>query len=215
MNFTGCAARAARPVMRPEARQPLNSRRHNMDKDELLLDAEERMEKALAALDRDYGKLRTGRATTALVEDIKVDYYGTPTPVKQLASVAVPDSRTVTIQPWDRGAFSLVEKAILKSDLGLTPMNDGKLIRITIPPLTEERRKELTKVARKYTEEAKVAIRNIRRDVNDGLKKLEKDKLLSEDELKKAMDDIQKLTDSYVAKADARASAKEKEIMEI
>ena len=99
-----------------------------MDKDELLLDAEERMEKALAALERDYGKLRTGRATTGLVEDIKVDYYGTPTPIKQLASVAVPDSRTVTIQPWDRGAFALVEKAILKSDLGLTPMNDGKLI---------------------------------------------------------------------------------------
>ena len=144
-----------------------------MDKDELLLDAEERMEKALAALERDYGKLRTGRATTGLVEDIKVDYYGTPTPIKQLASVAVPDSRTVTIQPWDRGAFALVEKAILKSDLGLTPMNDGKLIRIAIPPLTEDRRKELTKIARKYTEEAKVAIRNIRRDVNDGLKKLE------------------------------------------
>ena len=123
-----------------------------MDKDELLLDAEERMEKALAALERDYGKLRTGRATTGLVEDIKVDYYGTPTPIKQLASVAVPDSRTVTIQPWDRGAFALVEKAILKSDLGLTPMNDGKLIRIAIPPLTEDRRKELTKIARKYTE---------------------------------------------------------------
>ena len=111
-----------------------------MDKDELLLDAEERMEKALAALERDYGKLRTGRATTGLVEDIKVDYYGTPTPIKQLASVAVPDSRTVTIQPWDRGAFALVEKAILKSDLGLTPMNDGKLIRIAIPPLPEDRR---------------------------------------------------------------------------
>ena len=186
-----------------------------MDKDELLLDAEERMEKALAALERDYGKLRTGRATTGLVEDIKVDYYGTPTPIKQLASVAVPDSRTVTIQPWDRGAFALVEKAILKSDLGLTPMNDGKLIRIAIPPLTEDRRKELTKIARKYMEEAKVAIRNIRRDVNDGLKKLEKDKLLSEDELKKAMEDIQKLTDTYVARADAKASAKEKEIMEI
>ena len=186
-----------------------------MDKDELLLDAEERMEKALAALERDYGKLRTGRATTGLVEDIKVDYYGTPTPIKQLASVAVPDSRTVTIQPWDRGAFALVEKAILKSDLGLTPMNDGKLIRIAIPPLTEDRRKELTKIARKYTEEAKVAIRNIRRDVNDGLKKLENDKLLSEDELKKAMEDIQKLTDTYVARADAKASAKEKEIMEI
>ena len=186
-----------------------------MDKDELLLDAEERMEKALTALERDYGKRRTGRATTSLVEDIKVDYYGTPTPVKQLASVAVPDSRTVTIQPWDRGAFALVEKAILKSDLGLTPMNDGKLIRIAIPPLTEDRRKELTKVAKKYTEEAKVAIRNIRRDVNDGLKKLEKDKLLSEDELKKAMDDIQKITDSSVAKADIKAAAKEKEIMEI
>ena len=186
-----------------------------MDKDELLLDAEERMEKALTALERDYGKLRTGRATTSLVEDIKVDYYGTPTPVKQLASVAVPDSRTVTIQPWDRGAFALVEKAILKSDLGLTPMNDGKLIRIAIPPLTEDRRKELTKVAKKYTEEAKVAIRNIRRDVNDGLKKLEKDKLLSEDELKKAMDDIQKITDCSVAKADIKAAAKEKEIMEI
>lgn len=186
-----------------------------MDKDELLLDAEERMEKALTALERDYGKLRTGRATTSLVEDIKVDYYGTPTPVKQLASVAVPDSRTVTIQPWDRGAFALVEKAILKSDLGLTPMNDGKLIRIAIPPLTEDRRKELTKVAKKYTEEAKVAIRNIRRDVNDGLKKLEKDKLLSEDELKKAMDDIQKITDSSVAKADTKAAVKEKEIMEI
>lgn len=186
-----------------------------MDKDSLQLDAEERMEKALAALDRDFGKLRTGRATTALVEDIKVDYYGTPTPIQQLASVAVPDSRTVTIQPWDRNAFGLVEKAILKSDLGLTPMNDGKLIRISIPPLTEDRRKELTKVAKKYTEEAKVALRNIRRDVNDSLKKLEKDKALSEDELKKAMDDIQKLTDACVAKADARAVAKEKEIMEI
>lgn len=186
-----------------------------MDKDSLQLDAEERMDKALAALDRDFAKLRTGRASTSLVEDIKVDYYGTPTPIQQLASVAVPDSRTVTIQPWDRNSFGLVEKAILKSDLGLTPMNDGKLIRISIPPLTEDRRKDLTKVAKKYTEEAKVALRNIRRDVNDSLKKLEKDKSLSEDELKKAMDDVQKLTDSYVAKADAKASAKEKEIMEI
>lgn len=186
-----------------------------MDKDSLQLDAEERMDKALAALDRDFAKLRTGRASTSLVEDIKVDYYGTPTPIQQLASVAVPDSRTVTIQPWDRNSFGLVEKAILKSDLGLTPMNDGKLIRISIPPLTEDRRKDLTKVAKKYTEEAKVALRNIRRDVNDSLKKLEKDKSLSEDELKKAMDEVQKLTDSYVAKADAKASAKEKEIMEI
>ncbi|MDL2209352.1 ribosome recycling factor [Desulfovibrio sp. OttesenSCG-928-O18] len=178
-------------------------------------DAEERMGKALASLERDFAKLRTGRATTALVDDIKVDYYGTPTAINQLASVAVPDSRSLTIQPWDRGAFPLVEKAIMKSDLGLTPINDGKVIRINIPALTEERRKELVKVARKYTEEAKVAIRNIRRDANDSLKKLEKDKVASEDEIKKATDAIQKVTDAQIAKADQKCQAKEKEIMEL
>lgn len=180
-------------------------------------DAEERMEKALAALERDFGKLRTGRASTTLVDGLKVDYYGTPTPIGQLASVATPDSRTITIQPWDKGAFSLVEKAILKSDLGLTPINDGKIIRIGIPPLTEERRKELVKVARKYGEDAKVAIRNIRRDANDSLKKLEKDKNAgySEDDVKKAQDAVQKITDGYVAKVDQKCQAKEKEIMEV
>lgn len=178
-------------------------------------DAQERMDKALAALDREFVKIRTGRASTSLVEDIKVDYYGTPTPVSQVASVVVPDSRSLTIQPWDRGAFPLIEKAIMKSDLGLTPINDGKLIRINIPPLTEERRKELVKVARKYTEEAKIAIRNIRRDANDSLKKLEKDKTASEDDLKKAADAVQKLTDAQIAKADQKCQAKEKEIMEI
>ncbi len=178
-------------------------------------DAEDRMNKALASLEKDFSKLRTGRASTSLVEDIRVDYYGTPTAINQLASVSVPDSRSITIQPWDRGAFSLVEKAILKSDLGLTPINDGKIIRINIPPLTEERRKDLVKVARKNTEEAKVAVRNIRRDANDALKKLEKDKVHSEDEIKKAQESIQKLTDSYVAKADQKCQAKEKEIMEI
>lgn len=178
-------------------------------------DAEDRMGKALASLERDFAKLRTGRASTSLIDDIKVDYYGTPTLINQLASVAVPDSRTLTIQPWDRGAFPLVEKAILKSDLGLTPMNDGKTIRIGIPPLTEERRKDLVKVARKYTEEAKVAIRNIRRDANDSLKKLEKDKSASEDDVKKATEAIQKLTDAQIAKADQKCQAKEKEIMEI
>lgn len=186
-----------------------------MDKDTLLLDAEERMEKALTALERDFTKLRTGRASTALVESIKIDYYGTPTPINGVASIAVPDSRTVTIQPWDKGAFGPVEKAILKSDLGLTPMNDGKVIRISIPPLTEERRKELVKVSRKYTEEAKVAIRNVRRDVNEQFKKLEKDKVMSEDELKKSGDDVQKLTDKYVAEADKKCHGKEKEIMDI
>lgn len=178
-------------------------------------DAKERMEKALASLERDFAKLRTGRASTSLIEDIKVDYYGTPTPINQLASVAVPDSRSLTIQPWDRGSFSLIEKAIMKSDLGLTPINDGKVIRINLPPLTEERRKDLVKVARKYTEEAKIAIRNIRRDANDSLKKLEKDKLASEDELKKATDAVQKTTDEQIAKADQKCQAKEKEIMEI
>ena len=186
-----------------------------MDKDSIFLETEDRMDKAVTALERDFGKLRTGRASTALVDNIKVDYYGTSTPISQLASVAVPDSRTVTIQPWDRGAFAAVEKAILKSDLGLTPVNDGKVIRISIPPLTEERRKELSKIARKYGEEAKVAVRNIRRDANDQLKKLEKDKVLSEDELKKAMDDIQKMTDKFVALVDSKCQAKEKEIMDI
>lgn len=178
-------------------------------------DAEERMGKALTALDKEFSKLRTGRATTSLVDDIKVDYYGTPTPINQLSSVATPDSRTITIQPWDKGAFVLVEKAILKSDLGLTPMNDGKVIRINIPALTEDRRKELVKVAKKYTEETKVAIRNIRRDANDSLKKLEKDKAHSEDDLKKAEATVQKITDAFVAKADEKCQAKEKEIMEI
>ena len=186
-----------------------------MDKETVLLDSEERMEKAIATLEREFGRLRTGRASTNLVDNIKVDYYGTTTPISQLASVAVPDSRTITIQPWDRGAFGGVEKAILKSDLGLTPVNDGKIIRISIPPLTEERRKELGKIARKNGEEAKVAVRNVRRDANDQLKKLEKDKAISEDELKKATDDVQKLTDRFVAKVDEKCQAKEKEIMDL
>lgn len=186
-----------------------------MDKDTILLDSEDRMDKAVVALDREFARLRTGRASTSLVDNIKVDYYGTPTPVSQLASVAVPDSRTITIQPWDRGAFAHVEKAILKSDLGLTPVNDGKVIRISIPPLTEERRKELGKLARKSGEDAKVAVRNVRRDANEQLKKLEKDKTLSEDELKKATEDVQKLTDKFVAKVDDKCAAKEKEIMDL
>ena len=186
-----------------------------MDKESVLLDSEDRMDKALGALDRDFSRLRTGRASTGLVDNIKVDYYGTPTPISQLASVAIPDSRTITIQPWDRGAFAGVEKAILKSDLGLTPVNDGKIIRLEIPQLTEERRKELSKKVSKIAEDSKVVIRNIRRDANDQLKKLEKDKAISEDELKKATDDVQKLTDKYVAKVDEKCAAKEKEIMDL
>ena len=186
-----------------------------MSKDAVLLDAQERMEKAIATLEKDFTKLRTGRATTSLVDNIKVDYYGTITPIQQMASVAIPDSRTVTIQPWDKSAMALIEKAISISDLGLTPQNDGNFIRISIPPLTEERRKDLGKVCKKYTEEAKISIRNVRRDANENLKKLEKDKTISEDELKKAMEDIQKTTDSFIAKSETKTQAKEKEIMEI
>ncbi|WP_027190370.1 ribosome recycling factor [Fundidesulfovibrio putealis] len=183
--------------------------------DSVLADAKTRMEKAVAALEKEFSHLRTGRASISLLDGLKVDYYGTPTPVDQIASVSTPDSRTITIQPWDRAAFGLVEKAILKSDLGLTPVNDGKIIRIALPPLTEDRRKELVKVGKKYTEEAKVAVRNIRRDANDALKKLQKDKAISEDDLRKGEADIQKTTDAFVAKMDQTFAKKEKEIMEI
>ena len=182
---------------------------------EIQNNAKTKMEKTKDVLRSDLMAIRAGRANPQLLDRITVDYYGTPTPISQLASAAIPDSRTITIQPWDRGAFAGVEKAILKSDLGLTPVNDGKIIRISIPPLTEERRKELGKLARKSGEEAKVAVRNVRRDANDQLKKLEKDKAISEDELKKATDDVQKLTDKYVAKVDEKCAAKEKEIMDL
>jgi ribosome recycling factor len=182
---------------------------------EVLKDAEDRMKKALSSLDKEFARLRTGRASTSLLDGVRVDYYGTPTPLDQLASVSTPDSRTITIQPWDRKVFSDIERAILKSDLGLTPVNDGKIIRISIPPLTEDRRKDLVKVAKKYTEEAKVAVRNIRRDANELLKKKKNDKSLSEDDQHKAQEDVQKLTDSYIAKTDETFSRKEKEIMEI
>ena len=181
----------------------------------VLKDAEDRMKKALAALDKEFSRLRTGRATTSLLDGVRVDYYGTATQLDQLASVATPDSRTITIQPWDRKAFADIEKAILKSGLGLTPVNDGKIIRISIPPLTEDRRKDLAKVAKKYVEEAKVAMRNVRRDANELLKKKKNDKALREDDQRKGQEDVQKLTDGYIAKTDEAFSKKEKEIMEI
>lgn len=178
-------------------------------------DCQDRMKKALASLERDFAKLRTGRASTALVEDVMVDYYGTPTPLKQLASIAVPDSRSITIQPWDRGAFAPAEKAIISSDLGLNPVNDGKLLRINIPPLTEERRKDLVKLAKKYSEDCKIAIRNVRRDANESLKKLEKDKDISEDDQRRGQEEIQKITNAMVEEADKLLKAKDDEIMEL
>ena len=181
----------------------------------VLKDAEERMKKVLATLDKEFSRLRTGRASSSLLDGLRVDYYSTMTQLDQLASVATPDSRSITIQPWDRKAFSEIEKAIMKSDLGLTPVNDGKVIRLNIPPLTEERRKDLVKMGKKHAEEAKVAVRNIRRDANELLKKKKNDKSINEDDQHKGQEDVQKLTDSYIAKTDEAFSKKEKEIMEI
>jgi len=182
---------------------------------DIITACQDKMHKAIDNLSREFSRLRTGRASTALVENIKADYYGTPTPLNQISSITVPDARTITIQPWDKGAFGLIDKAIQKSDLGLNPVNDGKIIRISIPPLTEERRKDLAKVAKKFAEEAKVAVRNIRRDANEQLKKKLKDKDITEDDEHTGVAEIQKLTDKYVAEADSVLAKKEKEIMEI
>jgi len=173
------------------------------------------MEKTVDSLRKEYQKVRTGRASTAILEDIKVMYYDTPTPINQVAQIAVPEARVITIQPWESKLIAAVEKAILNANIGLTPTNDGKLIRLSIPPLTEERRKEIVKQLKKMAEEGKIAIRNIRRDAIDSLKKLEKDKKISEDDLKRAEKDVQDVTNSFVSKVDDVFVAKEKEVMEI
>jgi len=174
-----------------------------------------KMEKTLTTLKTDLNKVRTGRASLALFDDIRVDYYGTPTPLNQMATLAVPESRLITVQPWDTTMIGEIEKAILKSGLGVTPAVDGKIIRITIPRLTEERRKELVKLVRKMTEGAKVSIRNIRREANEQLKGLEKDKKISQDQLHQWMDKVQTSTDKFIEKVDGILAAKEKEILEI
>ena len=173
------------------------------------------MQGAIDALKKEFAAIRTGRASMALLDGIIVDYYGTPTPVQQLASLSIPESRQIAIQPWEQRLIPEIEKAIMKSDLGLTPMNDGKLIRINIPILTEERRKQLVKIVKKRAEESKIAVRNIRRDGNEELKKLEKEEHISEDEVKKEHDEIQKITDSFIKRVDELAEHKEKEIMEV
>ena len=174
----------------------------------------ESMEKSVAALQRDLKRLRTGRASLAILDGIKVDYYGTMTPLNQMATLAVPESRLITIQPWDISMIKEIEKALLKSDLGLTPSNDGKIIRIAIPPLTEERRKDLVKVVHKMCEDYKISLRNIRRDSNDLLKSMKKDGEISEDDLYKAQDQVQKITDEQINQIDAFFKDKEKEILE-
>jgi len=174
-----------------------------------------KMEKTLTSLKTDLNKVRTGRASLALFDDIRIDYYGTPTPLHQVATMAVPEPRLITIQPWDTTITAEIEKGILKSELGLTPMSDGKIIRITIPRLTEERRKELVKVVKKMSEGAKVALRNIRREANEQLKGLEKNKKISQDQLRQWMDKVQTSTDKYIEKVDGVLATKEKEILEI
>ena len=177
-------------------------------------ETKEGMQKSIDALKNDLKKIRTGRASLSILDGIRVDYYGTPTPLNQMASLSVPESRLITIQPWDVSVIKDVEKAILKSDLGLTPSNDGKMIRISIPPLTEERRKELVKMIYKKSEEYKVSVRNIRRDANDLFKSLKKDGEISEDDAFKAQDQVQKITDEHIKLIDDVCKDKEKEILE-
>ena len=182
--------------------------------DSVYSDAKETMAKSVDALKKEYKKIRTGRASVALFEGIRVTYYGTSTPLNQIASLSVPESRLVVIQPWDQSVIGEIEKEILKSELGLTPANDGKIIRVPIPPLTEERRKELVKLVRKTAEDYKVSVRNTRRDTNELLKGLKKDGEISEDDFFRAQDQVQNITDDYIKLVDKTCQEKEKEILE-
>ena len=182
---------------------------------DVINDAKVHMQKAVEATKREFGSVRTGRATPALLERVTVDYYGVATPVTQVASVTVPEPRLLVVQPWDRNLVKEVERAILKSELGLTPSTDGTVIRLPIPTLTEERRRELVKVVRKHAEEGRVAIRNIRRDHKDKVEQLEKSGKVSEDDSRRGVEEMQKLTDRYIKEIDTLLSAKESEIMEI
>jgi ribosome recycling factor len=178
-------------------------------------DAEEGMKKAIDAFKRELSKIRTGRATTSMLDGVRVDYYGTPTPVNQVATVQVVDARLITVKPWEKNMIPIIDKAIRASDLGLNPVSDSELVRLPIPPLTQERRKELVKVVKKQTEEARVAVRAARRDAMDMIKDAEKEGTISEDERKQGEKKVQDLTDRYVATVDDVATAKEKEIMEL
>lgn len=183
--------------------------------EQVLSDTDSKMKKAVDALIRDLAAIRTGRATPALVEHIRVDYHGVPTPLNQTASITIPEAKMILIQPWDRTSIRNIEKAILKSDLGLNPTSDSNVIRITIPPLTEERRKELIKVVHKRLEEARIILRNLRRDGIERLKQAEKNKEISQDQNTRASEQLQKLTDNFVEKVNSTGQGKEKEIMEV
>jgi len=180
-----------------------------------LLEAENRMRGAIRALEDDLASIRTGRASPALVERLDVEYYGTPTPLQQLATISAPEPRMLTIRPFDPASIKDIERAIMTSDLGLTPGNDGKIIRLNIPPLTEERRHELVRVVRSRAEEGRVAVRNVRRDTQNDLREFEREKLISEDDLKRGEDDLQKVTDRYIEEINQVAEHKENEVMEV
>jgi len=182
--------------------------------EELLKESERKMKNSLEHLHIELGKVRTGRASLSIMEGIKVDYYGTPTPLNQVANMSVPDSHTISIQPWDQSLLQTIERAIQSADLGLTPSNDGKIIRLNIPALTTERRQQLVKVVKKQAEDCRVAIRNVRRDFNDKVKNLEKEHTISKDDLQKSHDRIQKLTDERIQEVDRIEQAKEKDLME-
>ena len=188
---------------------------HGESIDEIHLETQDRMEKTIEDLRREMGSLRTGRASVHLLDTIRVDYYGTMTPLNQMANLSTPDPTLLQIQPWDVSQIGAIEKAILTSDLGLNPRNDGKLIRLPIPPLTQERRQQFVKQLHQMTEKHRVAARNLRREANDAIKKLEKDKVVSEDDARHAQDQVQKLTDETIRTLDVSSTAKEKEIMEI
>ena len=183
-------------------------------KAEILSDLQDRMTKTCEALKKEFKRIRTGRASTALLDGIRVDCYDTQMPLEQIASISVPESRLIIIQPWDQSIIGEIEKSILKSELGLTPMNDGKIIRISIPPLTEERRKELAKLAKKMAEDNKISVRNLRREANDMFKELKSEKEISEDDFYKSQDDVQKITDGFIKKIEEITAQKEKEIIE-
>lgn len=178
-------------------------------------DAEQRMGKAVDALKRELATVRTGRANPALLEHLRVDYYGTPTPLQQLATVMVPEARMLTIQPWDKGSMEAIEKAIQRSDLGLTPSNDGTIIRLVIPQLTEDRRKEMVRIVHKKIEDGRIAIRNVRRDAHEMLRDLQREKEISEDDEKRAQEQLQKITDHFVGRADGIGNEKEQELLEV
>ncbi len=179
---------------------------------EIIHDTDSKMKKTVEATHRDFGAVRTGRASTQIIENVKVDYYGAPTPLKQLAAISTPDARLIAIQPWDKNALADIEKAILKSDVGITPTNDGKIIRLSVPPLTAERKTELDKILKKVAEDGRVSIRTNRHHAIEAIRKLEKDKTITEDEKFKSEEEVQKFTDKYIKEIDTLLAAKEKEI---